>query len=134
MFYILYLSSLCRRRRWSDPHYETQKYSTGYVCNVRVNNRDYQGDSVHATEVLAQENAAMRAYLICRNISVHENNFSQMAGLISGAPLVVAGAPQSQRGGYPQGMATGQGMPASMVMAQLPQGGLLVNGMGSQGM
>jgi len=138
MFYILYLSSLCRRRRWSDPHYECKQYTTGYVCNVRVNNRDYQGDSVHATEVLAQENAAMRAYLICRNISVHENIYSQTAGLISGGgapavPVASAGV-QSQRGGYPQGMATGQGMPSSMVMAQLPQGGLLVNGMGSQGM
>lgn len=69
---------------------------------MRVNNREYQGDTAFATEVLAQENAAMRAYLICRNISVHENM-------------------------YPQGIPSINNMPTNMLM----NGGLLVNGMSS---
>ncbi|KAF8473380.1 hypothetical protein BDZ91DRAFT_652091 [Kalaharituber pfeilii] len=73
MFYILYLASLCKRRRWPDPHYECYPCPGGFTCNVRVHHRDYTSDEVHATQELAREAAAQRAYLICRNISVNES-------------------------------------------------------------
>ncbi|KAI9884659.1 MAG: hypothetical protein M1823_003541 [Watsoniomyces obsoletus] len=73
MYYILYLSSLCRRRRWSDPLYEPYQTPSGqYCCTVRVNHREYQADTLHETETMAREHAAMRAYLICRNFSVND--------------------------------------------------------------
>lgn len=84
------------------------------MCTVRVNNRDYTSEGPLATEVLAQENAAMRAYLICRNISVNENMYP-------GASIAVVPASSGSHYNYPPGMS----------MSQLPQGGVLVNGMGS---
>ncbi|KAF8245399.1 hypothetical protein K440DRAFT_587241, partial [Wilcoxina mikolae CBS 423.85] len=72
MYYILYLSSLCRRRRWSDPLYKCVAYSSGWACTVSVNHREYQTENTHATEDLAKEAAAMKAYLVCRNLSVSE--------------------------------------------------------------
>lgn len=80
MYYILYLSSLCRRRRWPDPLYEPFVCGAGYACNVRVNHRDYQAESIHETEDLAKEAAAMRAYLICRNLSASDSLTSGAAG------------------------------------------------------
>ncbi|OQD81158.1 hypothetical protein PENANT_c029G11402 [Penicillium antarcticum] len=74
MYYILYLTSLCRRRHWPEPTYNsyTSSSGSGYTCVVRVNNREYQTDTVYASETLARESAAMRAYLICRNFSVND--------------------------------------------------------------
>lgn len=72
MYYILYLSSLCRRRRWPDPLYDIIAYGSGYACSVRVNHRDYQAETTYETEELAREAAAMHAYLICRNLSILE--------------------------------------------------------------
>ena len=37
-----------------------------------MNHREYQTETTHATEELAKEAAAMKAYLICRNISLSE--------------------------------------------------------------
>ncbi|KAJ5549864.1 hypothetical protein N7535_002193 [Penicillium sp. DV-2018c] len=72
MYYILYLTSLCRRRNWPEPIYNASVSSTGtgYTCTVRVNDREYQTDSVCESEELARDNAAMHAYLICRDFSV----------------------------------------------------------------
>ncbi|KAA8893852.1 hypothetical protein FN846DRAFT_766713, partial [Sphaerosporella brunnea] len=72
MYYILYLSSLCRRRRWNDPHYRCFAYGGGYMCTVSVDRREYTTETVYDTEDLAKEAAAMKAYLICRNLSVSE--------------------------------------------------------------
>ncbi|OQE46078.1 hypothetical protein PENCOP_c001G03624 [Penicillium coprophilum] len=75
MFYILYLTSLCRRRNWPEPIYNAYTSSSGYTCTVRVNNREYQTDSICSNETLARESAAMRAYLICRNFSVNDGMY-----------------------------------------------------------
>lgn len=53
---------------------------------MRVNHRDYQSDEVHATQDLAREAAAQRAYLVCRNISVNESLY-QGQGAGNGAPI-----------------------------------------------
>jgi len=92
MYYILYLASLCRRRRWPDPHYEPYTCPTGYTCVVRVNNREYQTDVVCETETLARENAAMRAYLICRNFSVNDGMYPvghDHGGVVQGIPVAI---------------------------------------------
>jgi len=92
MYYILYLQSLCRRRRWPDPLYESYGCTSGYTCVVRVNNREYQTDTIYETETLAQENAAMRAYLICRNFSVNDGMYPtghDHGGVIQGIPVAI---------------------------------------------
>ncbi|KAL8777254.1 MAG: hypothetical protein Q9213_007947 [Squamulea squamosa] len=63
---------LCKRRQWPQPHYESYATSAGYACVARVNNREYQTDTTYGSDLLARENAAMRAYLICRNFSVND--------------------------------------------------------------
>lgn len=85
MYYILYLSSLCRRRRWPDPHYDTVDYGSGYACKVHVNYRDYQAETLYQTEELAKEAAAMNAYLICRNLSASEGLAAAAANSNSGS-------------------------------------------------
>lgn len=94
MFYILYLASLCKRRRWPDPHYECIPYSGGFACNIRVNHRDYPSDEIHATQELAREAAAQRAYLICRNISVNESLYQGQG--IGNGPSTQPPPPRSQ--------------------------------------
>lgn len=74
MFYVQYLSSLCKRRRWPDPLYLPIPLSNGYYgCNVRVNGREYSIEHAKPTQDLAREAAAMQAYLICRNLSAAEH-------------------------------------------------------------
>ncbi|KAJ5955577.1 hypothetical protein N7501_009856 [Penicillium viridicatum] len=75
MYYILYLTSLCRRRNWPEPIYNAHISNRGYTCTVRVNNREYRTDSICSNETLARESAAMRAYLICRNFSVNDGMY-----------------------------------------------------------
>ncbi|XXH00929.1 drs2 neo1 protein [Hypoxylon texense] len=70
-FYTQYLESLCRRRGWRDPSYEYFKDSGGYTCSVSVNGREYRTDLAYESDHLAQENAAMRAFMVCRNFSVN---------------------------------------------------------------
>ncbi|KAM7211404.1 hypothetical protein V8F06_013204 [Rhypophila decipiens] len=70
-FYMQYLESLCRRRGWHDPMYECYHDSQGYWCLVLVNGREYQTDLARESDSLAQENAAMRAFMVCRNFSVN---------------------------------------------------------------
>ena len=46
------------------------------MCGARVNNREYQTEIAFESEQLAIENAAMLAYLICRNFSKSDGMFS----------------------------------------------------------
>ncbi|KAL1995823.1 hypothetical protein VTN49DRAFT_689 [Thermomyces lanuginosus] len=92
MYYVLYLANLCRRRHWSEPSYEVYKHSTGYTCVVRVNNREYKSDKVYKTEIMARENAAMSAYLICRNFSVNDGMYPagvDHGGVLQGIPVAI---------------------------------------------
>jgi len=92
MYYIMYLAGLCRRRRWPEPLYESFGCPTGYTCVVRVNNREYQADGVCDTDTLARENAAMRAYLICRNFSINDGMYPtghDHGGIVQGIPVAI---------------------------------------------
>ncbi|RJE17708.1 hypothetical protein PHISCL_09953, partial [Aspergillus sclerotialis] len=106
MYYVLYLASLCRRRHWPEPLYESfagptgtgtstnagTGTRTGYTCTVRVNNREYQTDVACESETLARENAAMRAYLICRNFSVNDGMYPaghDHGGVVQGIPVAI---------------------------------------------
>ncbi|KAI9806125.1 MAG: hypothetical protein M1833_004532 [Piccolia ochrophora] len=85
-------SGLCRRRRWPDPLYESYQTSSGFCCTVRVNHREYQTDTVYETETLARENAAMRAYLICRNFSVNDGMYPvghKKGAIVQGLPVAI---------------------------------------------
>lgn len=114
-------TGLCKRRHWPDPLYSSYKTTTttptqspttttnttsintpgtttttttttGYTCTVRVNNREYQTDSVWESEPLARENAAMRAYLICRNFSVNDGMYpagTDHGGVVQGVPVAI---------------------------------------------
>ncbi|KAM4063001.1 hypothetical protein HRG_010436 [Hirsutella rhossiliensis] len=84
-FYMQYLESLCRRRGWTDPSYECYRDSNGYTCLVLVNGREYQTDLAYESDVLAQENAAMRAFMVCRNFSVNGGMLARN-GIVQGLP------------------------------------------------
>ena len=61
---------------------------------VRVNNREYHTDATYANEMLASENAAMRAYLICRNFSVNDGMYPaghqrSSGGVLQGMPVAI---------------------------------------------
>jgi len=84
-FYMQYLEGLCRRRGWRDPMYEIYPSSSGYTCLVLVNGREYQTDLTYESDILAQENAAMRAFMVCRNFSVNDGMFAQH-GIVQGLP------------------------------------------------
>ncbi|KAJ5776085.1 uncharacterized protein N7511_001096 [Penicillium nucicola] len=104
MYYILYLTSLCRRRHWPEPtyNYYMNAAGSGYTCVVRVNNREYQTDTDYASETLAQESAAMRAYLICRNFSVNDGMYPaghDHGGVVQGIPVAIGTG--RKIGGYP---------------------------------
>ncbi|KAM7199477.1 hypothetical protein V8F33_004504 [Rhypophila sp. PSN 637] len=85
-FYMQYLESLCRRRGWEDPMYECYRDSSGYTCLVMVNGREYQTDLAYASDGLAQENAAMRAFMVCRNFSVNGGMLARN-GIVQGLPV-----------------------------------------------
>ncbi|KAJ5216289.1 uncharacterized protein N7498_002696 [Penicillium cinerascens] len=100
MYYILYLASLCRRRRWPEPTYEAYPTTGGYTCVARVNNREYQTDIIYESETLARENAAMRAYLICRNFSVNDGMYPsghKHGGAVQGIPVAIGTGRKSSR-------------------------------------
>ncbi|KAH6648143.1 hypothetical protein BKA67DRAFT_407884 [Truncatella angustata] len=84
-FYMQYLESLCRRRGWCDPTYECFRDSNGYTCLVLVNGREYQTDLAYESDGLAQENAAMRAFMVCRNFSVNGGMLARN-GIVQGLP------------------------------------------------
>ncbi|KAI4255318.1 MAG: hypothetical protein L6R42_006796, partial [Xanthoria sp. 1 TBL-2021] len=83
---------LCKRRQWPQPHYESYATSAGYACVARVNNREYQTDTTYGSDLLARENAAMRAYLICRNFSVNDGMYPSghaKGPVIQGLPVAI---------------------------------------------
>ena len=83
---------LCRRRQWPDPLYESYSSNAGFTCVARVNNREYQTDTTYRSEGLARENAAMRAYLICRNFSVNDGMYPSghnRGAVLQGLPVAI---------------------------------------------
>lgn len=78
-------TGLCRRRGWTDPMYECYRDHNGYTCLVLVNGREYQTDLAYESDVLAQENAAMRAFMVCRNFSVNGGMLARN-GIVQGLP------------------------------------------------
>ncbi|KAI4287126.1 MAG: hypothetical protein L6R35_003614 [Caloplaca aegaea] len=85
-------SCLCKRRQWPQPHFESYYTSGGYACVARVNNREYQTDTTYGSDLLARENAAMRAYLICRNFSVNDGMYPSghaKGPVIQGLPVAI---------------------------------------------
>ncbi|CRK19963.1 hypothetical protein BN1708_003250, partial [Verticillium longisporum] len=88
-FYTQYLESLCRRRGWQDPTYECYRDPSGFTCLVLVNGREYQTDLAYQSDVLAQENAAMRAFMVCRNFSVNGGMLARN-GIVQGLPATEA--------------------------------------------
>ncbi|KAI6709331.1 hypothetical protein JHW43_008145 [Diplocarpon mali] len=90
---------LCRRRGWRDPLYETYKSSSGFTCLVLVNGREYQTDLAYESDGLAQENAAMRAFMVCRNFSVNGGMLARN-GVVQGLPASESsGRHKRSRGG-----------------------------------
>ncbi|KAL0941899.1 double-stranded RNA binding motif protein [Colletotrichum truncatum] len=89
-FYMQYLESLCRRRGWTDPSYECYRDHSGYTCLVLVNGREYQTDLAYESDSLAQENAAMRAFMVCRNFSVNGGMLARN-GIVQGLPATETG-------------------------------------------
>ncbi|KAH8903202.1 hypothetical protein BR93DRAFT_216446 [Coniochaeta sp. PMI_546] len=85
-FYMQYLESLCRRRGWGDPSYEHIRTTNGWTCLVYVNGREYQTDLAYESDMLAQENAAMRAFMVCRNFSVNGGMLARN-GIVQGLPV-----------------------------------------------
>ncbi|KAK4213561.1 ankyrin 3 [Rhypophila decipiens] len=96
-FYMGYLDSLCRRRGWPEPLYECLLDSSGYAGHVFVNGREYRTDFAYESIDLAQENAAMRAFMVCRNFSVNGGILARN-GIVQGMPAV---RPQSSIGFRP---------------------------------
>lgn len=97
-FYMAYLESLCRRRGWRDPLYETYRSSSGFTCLVLVNGREYQTDLAYESDGLAQENAAMRAFMVCRNFSVNGGMLARN-GIVQGLPAHESSGRHRRRGG-----------------------------------
>ena len=50
-----------------------------------VNGREYQTDLAYESDGLAQENAAMRAFMVCRNFSVNGGMLARN-GVVQGLP------------------------------------------------
>ncbi|KAI1745266.1 hypothetical protein F4680DRAFT_401598 [Xylaria scruposa] len=94
-FYMQYLESLCRRRGWQDPSYECHRDPRGYTCLVLVNGRHYYTDTAHESESLAMENAAMRAFMVCRNPPANENMLARN-GIVQGLPANDSSRPKSR--------------------------------------
>ncbi|PMD30899.1 hypothetical protein L207DRAFT_380599, partial [Hyaloscypha variabilis F] len=97
-FYMAYLESLCRRRGWRDPLYETYRASTGFTCLVLVNGREYQTDHAYESDGMAQESAAMRAFMVCRNFSVNGGMLARN-GVVQGLPANESSGRHRRRGG-----------------------------------
>lgn len=50
-----------------------------------MNGREYQTDLAYESTTLAQENAAMRAFMVCRNFSVNGGMLARN-GIVQGLP------------------------------------------------
>ncbi|KAI2628826.1 hypothetical protein GGR54DRAFT_636540 [Hypoxylon sp. NC1633] len=90
------LERLCRRRGWRDPSYECYRDPSGYTCLVLVNGREYQTDLAYESDHLAQENAAMRAFMVCRNFSVNGGMLARN-GIVQGLPANDSGRRKKSR-------------------------------------
>lgn len=66
--------------------YECRRDTNGYTCLVLVNGREYQTDLAYESGKLAQENAAMRAFMVCRNFSVNGGMLARN-GIVQGLPV-----------------------------------------------
>ncbi|KAF2724780.1 hypothetical protein K431DRAFT_281731 [Polychaeton citri CBS 116435] len=104
MFYSMYLSSLCQRRHWPEPLYEPYRNRHGYLCKVRVNNREYVTDVPYETEALAKDGAATKAYMICRNFSANDGMLPgqrpgqlSASGVVQGLPVAIGTGRRSNR-------------------------------------
>ena len=85
-------TGLCHRRQWPEPYYQPYTSRAGVKCVVRVNNREYHTDTTYESDLLAKENAAMRAYLICRNFSVNDGMYPsghKKGGVLQGMPVAI---------------------------------------------
>jgi hypothetical protein len=78
---------LCLRRGWGYPVYDIYKGSSGYTCHVLVHGREYQTDLEYISDRLAQENAAMRAFMVCRSFSVNGGMLARN-GVVQGPPAI----------------------------------------------
>ncbi|KAF2163306.1 hypothetical protein M409DRAFT_26344 [Zasmidium cellare ATCC 36951] len=128
MFYTMYLSSVCQRRQWPDPLYEPYRNRNGHYCKVRVNNREYTTEVPYASEALARDGAAQKAYMICRNFSVNDGMFPGQrpgqrtsGGAIQGLPVAIGTGRRSNRSsgasydtGSTDGTSSGGNSPRSM--------------------
>ncbi|KAJ5923487.1 hypothetical protein N7454_008732 [Penicillium verhagenii] len=95
----MHTSAFAAAAAGKSPPYEAYPSQTGsglgFTCIVRVNNREYQTESACASEVLARESAAMRAYLICRNFSVSDgmipagHSARTHGGAVQGIPVAI---------------------------------------------
>lgn len=97
-------TGVCQRRQWPDPHYEPFRTRSGHFCKVRVNNREYSTEVAYASEALARDGAAQKAYMICRNFSVNDGMFPGQrpgqrtsAGAIQGLPVAIGTGRRSNR-------------------------------------
>lgn len=95
------ITGLCNRRQWPDPYYEPWQDRPGhFLCKVTVNNREYRTDVPFMSEQFARENAAMKAFMICRNFSANDGMYpGQRPG-------------QKSANGVPQGLPVAIGAPA----------------------
>jgi len=92
MVHIQYLAGLCQRRNYPAPLYTILPSSSGFRCVVRVNNREYQSDSYYSSEKMARENAALRAYNLCKNLSSNDGMYPagyHHGGLVQGVPVAI---------------------------------------------
>ncbi len=69
--------------------YACYRDRSGYTCLVLVNGREYQTDLSYESDSLAQENAAMRAFMVCRNFSVNGGMLARN-GIVQGLPATEA--------------------------------------------
>ncbi|RDL35112.1 uncharacterized protein BP5553_07043 [Venustampulla echinocandica] len=104
-FYMAYLESLCRRRCWLDPRYATVRSPSGFTCVVLVNGRVYRTDISYESDGLAQENAAMRAFMVCRNFSVNGGMLARN-GVVQGLTANKSSGMHRRRGGYSSSVAS----------------------------
>lgn len=89
-------AGLCQRRGWTEPTYECYREPSGYTCLVLVNGREYQTDLAYQTDELARENAAMRAFMVCRNFSVNGGMLARN-GIVQGLPADEANRKQRKQ-------------------------------------
>lgn len=65
--------------------YECYRDPNGYTCLVLVNGREYQTDLSYESDTVAMENAAMRAFMVCRNFSINGGMLARN-GIVQGLP------------------------------------------------